>query len=215
MITVHHLDNSRSLRVLWLLEELGLPYDVVEHRRDPVTRLAPPSLEVVHPLGKAPVIEEDGLVVFESGAILEYLVRRHGGGQLVPPEDSADYDRYQMWLHYSEGSAMLPMMLNLYVARLGEGGTPALRARIDSEMARHLGFLNTSLAGRDFIVGQKLTAADIQLSFIGETLAAFGRLAAFPEIKRWLHALQQRPAYVRAVERGSANLFGQKPAVAA
>jgi glutathione S-transferase len=204
LITVHHLDHSRSLRILWLLEELGLPYELVEHRRDPATRLAPPSLEAVHPLGKAPLVVDDGRILFESGAIIDYLIRHYGEGRLAPPPESAEYDDYQMWLHYAEGSAMLPMMLNLYTSRLGEGAAP-LRGRIDSELARHLGFVEQSLAGRDYLVGDGLTGADIQFGFVAEMLAMTGQANAYPNIAAWLARLQERPAYQRAVEKGGAN----------
>ncbi len=138
MITVHHLNDSRSQRILWLLEELGLPYRIERYQRDAQTRLAPPELKAVHPLGKSPVISDDGRTIHESGAIVDYLIRRHGGGRLQPKPDSPAYDDYVQWLHYAEGSAMLPLLLHLYVARLGEAGAP-LRPRIESELAKHLG----------------------------------------------------------------------------
>lgn len=206
MITVHHLDNSRSLRILWLLEELQLPYDIVEHRRDPVTRLAPPSLEAVHPLGKSPVIVDDGRTIFESGAIIDFLIRRHGRGRLAPPPETVEYDDYQMWLHYAEGSAMLPMMLNLYVSRLG-GASDLLRWRIDSELTRHLGFVEKRLERQDYLVGDSVTGADVQMGFLGEMLRAIPDAGRYPAIERWLERLQARPAYLRAVERGGANVF--------
>lgn len=206
MITLHHLDNSRSLRILWLLEELELSHRLVEHKRDAVTRLAPASLENVHPLGKAPVLVDDDRTMVESGAIIDYVIRRHGGGRLAPPIDSADYDAYQVWLHYIEGSAMLPMMLNLHVSLLG-GESPALRSRIDSELARHLGFLETSIAGRTFLVGDSLTGADVQLSFLAEMLSASQLGASYPAIGGWLARMQVRPAYRRAVARGGANVL--------
>ena len=136
MITVHHLNDSRSQRVLWLLEELELPYEIAQYKRDLQTRLAPPELMKIHPLGKSPVITDGATTVFESGAIIDYIIRRHGKGRLQPTADSADYDRYQQWLHYAEGSAMLPLMLKLYVSRLGEAGAP-LSPRIESELANH------------------------------------------------------------------------------
>ena len=124
MITVHHLNNSRSQRVLWLLEELAVPYDIKHYARDGQTNLAPPELKEVHPLGKSPVITDDGSVIFESAAIIDYLIRRHGGGRMQPDPATAAYDSYQQWLHWAEGSAMLPLMLNLYVGRLGTAGAP-------------------------------------------------------------------------------------------
>jgi glutathione S-transferase len=206
LIILHHLDNSRSLRILWLLEELELPYDLVEHKRDAVTRLAPASLEAVHALGKAPVLVDGNRTIVESGAIIDYIIRRYGDGRLAPPPDSAAYDAYQIWLHYVEGSAMLPMMLNLYVSILG-GESPALRARIDSELARHLGFIEASLAGRTFLVGESLSGADIQLGFLAELLSASPLGANYPSIATWLARLQGRPAYRRAVQRGGRNVL--------
>ncbi len=124
MITVHHLNDSRSQRILWLLEELGVPYEIKRYQRDATTRLAPPELSKVHPLGKSPVITEDGRTIIESGAIVDYIIRRHGGGRMQPAVSSPAYDDYVQWLHYAEGSAMLPLMLNLYAARLGEAAAP-------------------------------------------------------------------------------------------
>lgn len=201
------------MRILWLLEELALPYDLVIHHRDPKTRLAPPSLEAVHPLGKGPLIKDDGRIVFESGAIIDYLIRRHGGGRLAPDPASPDYDDYQMWLHYAEGSAMLPIMLNLYVSRLGEAGAP-LQPRIDAETARHLGFVEARLAAYDYLVGDGLTGADVNMAVVAEIVAATPNGARYPAMMRWLERMQARPAYVRAVAKGGANRFGAPRATA-
>ena len=138
MLTLHHLNDSRSQRLLWLLEELGTPYEIKRYQRDTATRLAPPELTAVHPLGKSPVITDGGITIAESGAIVDYLIRKYGEGGLMPALGSADYECYNEWLHYSEGSAMLPLMLNLYVSRLKEAGAP-LHPRIDSELKNHLG----------------------------------------------------------------------------
>jgi glutathione S-transferase len=199
MIVVHHLNDSRSQRVLWLLEELGVPYEIRHYQRNATTRLAPPELAAVHPLGKSPVIEDDGLTLIESGAIVDYLVRRHGGGRLQPAAGTPDFEHYNQWLHYSEGSAMLPLMLRLYVSRLGDAGAP-LAPRIDSELANHLGHVDRSLQGRDWLLGDTLTGADIQMSFVGE--AARGLRANYPAMDAWVRRFQQRPAYQRALERG-------------
>ena len=199
MIIVHHLNESRSQRVLWLLEELGLPYEIRHYTRNATTRLAPPELQAVHPLGKSPVVEADGLKLIESGAIVDYLIRRHGGGHLRPALDTTDFDSYQQWLHYAEGSAMLPLLLKLYVSRLGDAGAP-LWPRIDSELANHLGFVDRALAGRDWLLGDALSGADVQMSFVGE--AARGLRAGYPHIDAWVRRFQQRPAYRRALERG-------------
>ena len=199
MIIVHHLNDSRSQRVLWLLEELGLPYEIRHYARHATTRLAPPELMAVHPLGKSPVIQDDSRTVHESGAIVDYLIRRHGQGRLQPAADSDDFEAYQQWLHYAEGSAMLPLMLKLYTSRLGDAAAP-LGPRIESELANHLGHVDRSLAGREFLVGDSLSGADIQMSFVGE--AARGLRASYPAMDAWIRRLQARPAYQRALTRG-------------
>ncbi len=199
MIVVHHLNESRSQRVLWLLEELELPYEIRHYTRDAKTRLAPPELQAVHPLGKSPVVEADGLKLIESGAIVDALIRRHGGGRLQPAANTADFESYVQWLHYAEGSAMLPLMLKLYVSRLGDAGAP-LKPRIDSELANHLGYVDRMLQGREWLVGNAFSGADVQMSFVGE--AARGLRASYPAIDAWVRRFQQRPAYRRALERG-------------
>ena len=208
MIVVHHLNDSRSQRVLWLLEELGLPYEIQPYQRDAQTRLAPPELIQVHPLGKSPVITDGAHTVIESGAIVDYLIRRHGGGRLHPDPASTAYDAYQQWMHYAEGSAMLPLMLNLYVSRLGPAGAP-LHPRIEGEIANHLGFVDRCLEGRDYFVGDALTGADVQMSFVAEVAGAYGKLASYPNLHRWLQSMQARPAYRRALERGGPYRFAQ------
>lgn len=207
MIQVHHLNNSRSQRVLWLLEELGLAYEIVKHQRDPETNLAPESLQVVHPLGKAPILVDGDDVVIESGAILEHLVRRYGNGRLRPADDTPDALRYLQLMHYAEGSAMLPVMLKLYTGRLGDGGAP-LQPRIHSEIERHFGYLDGLLEGRDWFVGDDITAADVQLSFPIQAARALHGLDAFPNLGRFLDRVQQRPAYRKAIQRGGAYAFG-------
>ena len=201
MIIVHHLNNSRSQRILWMLEEMGVAYEIAHHKRDSVTRLAPPELLAVHPLGKSPVIEDDGQVVAESGAILEYLIERHGGGAFAPDRASKDWVAYVQWMHYAEGSAMLPLLLALYAGRLGDAAQP-LWPRIQGEIGANLAFMEKSLEGKSFLVGDRLTAADVQVVFVLEAADANGALAAFPNAKRYLAALQARPAYKRAVEKG-------------
>lgn len=207
MIRVHHLNNSRSQRVLWLLEELGLGYEIVPHQRDPQTNLAPPSLEAVHPLGKSPVLQDGERVVIESGAILEYLVETHGGGRLAPKPGSEARVRYVEWMHYAEGSAMLPLMLKLYTGRLGEAGAP-LQPRIDDEIRRHMGFLDAELEGRDWFVGGDLTAADVQLSFPVQVTRMLYGIDPFPNLAAFLVRIAARPAYQRALERGGPYALG-------
>jgi len=206
MIQVHHLNNSRSQRVLWLLEELGVPYEIVKYQRDAQTSLAPESLKKIHPLGKSPAIRDGDQVVIESGAILEYLVRRHGRGRLAPAESSPDWPRYVQLMHYAEGSAMLPLMLKLYASRLGDAGAP-LAPRITSEIENHLGWLDSELAGRDWFVGDALTAADIQLSFVIQAARMLHGLDKFPNLARFLERVKARPAYQKALERGGPYAF--------
>lgn len=208
MITVHHLNNSRSQRILWLLEELDLPYEIKTYQRDPNTNLAPAELKAIHPLGKSPVIEDGPHVLIESGAIVDYLIRRHGGGQLQPDPASATYDEYVQWLHFAEGSAILPLMLDLYVTRLGDAGAP-LHPRIESEVANYLGYLNEALGLTPYLLGEELSGADIQMSFIGEFAKAKGKLLPYPNIAAWVERLQARPAYRKALETGGEYAFAK------
>ncbi len=207
MIVVHHLNDSRSQRVLWLLEELGVPYEIKHYQRNAQTRLAPPELIAVHPLGKSPVITDDGVTVFESGAIIDYLIRHHGNGHLQPATHTSNFEVYQQWMHYAEGSAMLPLLLKLYVSRLGDAGAP-LSPRIEGEIANHLGFVNQSLAGKDWLVGDAISGADIQMSFVGEVAGARGNRERFPHIEAWVKRFQARPAYRKAIERGGPYAYG-------
>ena len=201
MITVHHLNNSRSQRILWLLEELEVPYEIKFYQRDAVTNLAPPELKAVHPLGKSPVITDGDLTLAESGAIVDYIIRTAGAGRLAPAPGGREHEAYLEWLHYAEGSAMLPLMLLLYTMRLGEAGAP-LKERIDSEIDNHLGFVNRSLAGRDYLLREGFTGADVQMSFVGEVGRAFGRLEKFTDLGAWVDRLHARPAFKRALEKG-------------
>lgn len=209
MLVVHHLNDSRSQRILWLLEELGAPYEIKFYQRDATTRLAPPELVAVHPLGKSPVVTDDGRTIIESGAIIDYIVRRYGGGRLAPAMGTDAYEAYSQWMHYAEGSAMLPLMLFMYVGRLGEAGAP-LHPRIEGEIANHLGYVERSLAGRDWLLGADFTAADIQMSFVGEVTGAFGRYAQYPNIKAWVDRFQARPAYRAALEKGGPYNMGPR-----
>ena len=209
MIVVHHLNDSRSQRILWLLEELGLPYEIKAYQRDAATRLAPPELTDVHPLGKSPVVTEDGTTIAESGAIIDYVLRHHAAGRLAPPIGTRDYEAHQQWLHYAEGSAMLPLMLNMYVARLGEAGGP-LQPRIQSEIANHLSYVDRALEGRDYLMGKDLTAADIQMSFVGEVAGAFGRFETYPNVAAWVERFQARPAYRQALDKGGPYNLGPR-----
>ncbi|KFN42838.1 glutathione S-transferase [Arenimonas oryziterrae] len=216
MIIVHHLNNSRSQRVLWLLEELGLPYEVQRYERDAQTMLAPPSLRKVHPLGKSPVIGDGDVVVAESGAIVEYLVETYGQGRLVPPPGTAEKRRYTYWLHFAEGSAMSPLLMSLVFSRVRSAPAPffvrpVARAIADKVMTSfvtpqinaHLDFMESELKTRDWFAGDAFTAADIQMSFPLEAAASRGGLAADrPRLTDWLARIHARPAYQRALASG-------------
>jgi glutathione S-transferase len=208
MLTLHHLNDSRSQRILWLLEELGTPYEMKRYQRDATTRLAPPELTAVHPLGKSPVITDGAIKIAESGAIVDYVIRTYGNGAMMPSIGSPDFEAYNEWLHYSEGSAMLPLMLNLYVSRLKEAGEP-LHPRIDSEIANHLGYVEGALKGREFFVGNSLTGADIQMSFVGEMAKIFNKLGPYPSLGAWLTRMHARPAFQRSIEKGGAYRFAK------
>ncbi|MFC3107133.1 glutathione S-transferase family protein [Undibacterium arcticum] len=216
MIIVHHLNNSRSQRILWLLEELGLAYEIKRYQRDPTTMLAPPELRAVHPLGKSPVITDDGLTIAESGAIVEYLVERYGNGRLIPAAGSPDKLRYTYWLHYAEGSAMPPLLMKLVFDRIEKGPMPwlvrpvgraiARRAKssfIEPQIRQHLDYLEAELGKTSWFAGDALTAADIQMSFPLEAAAARAGLdASRPRLMDFLQRIHARPAYQRALERG-------------
>ena len=216
MIIVHHLENSRSQRILWLLEELGVPYELKHYKRDPQTMLAPAALRAVHPLGKSPVITDDGRTVAESGAIVEYLVGRYGAGRLVPPPDTPERLRYTYWLHYAEGSAMPPLLFKLIFERLPKGKMPGLlrplvrriagrvqSTFVDPQIKLHLDYLESELGRSTWFAGNEFTAADIQMSFPIEAAAARGGLdATRPRLWSWLERIHARPAYRRALDTG-------------
>jgi glutathione S-transferase len=209
MIVVHHLEESRSQRVLWLLEELGLDYEVKRYPRNAQTRLAPPELKAIHPLGKSPVIERDGKVFAESGAIIEYFAEGEAGGKLaVPAGDAARFD-YLYWLQFAEGSAMLPLLLKLYVSLLGDAGAPLMQMRVDPEIDNHFSFVNAHLEGRDYFAADRFTAADIQMSFVLDAGNSRGGLDRFPNMVRVRKLQQARPAYQRALEKGGPYKMGQ------
>jgi glutathione S-transferase len=212
MLTVHHLKSSRSQRILWLLEELGVPYELVVYDRDPKTDLAPAALEKIHPLGKSPVITDGDATVAESAAILEYIVEKYGGGKLVPPKDTPNYRRYRYFMHYAEGSLMPFLLLRLISSKMRKA--PFLVRPIAGKIAdkleasyvapnlnRHVAFLAKELEGRDFFAGGELSAADIQMSFAMEAIAARVRDAP-AVIKAWVARMHERPAYKKALERG-------------
>jgi glutathione S-transferase len=200
MIVVHHLENSRSQRILWLLEELGFAYEVRRYQRDPKTMLAPRELRRVHPLGKSPVIEDEGVVIAETGAIVEYLVDK-AEGRLGPPKLREDVLRYRQFLHYAEGSMMPPLLAILVVNRLGLLGRPA-RAPLQKMLAVHLDWLETELGHRPWFAGQEFTAADVMMSFPLEASRHRGGLAGRPNLEDWLERIHARPAYGAALQKG-------------
>jgi glutathione S-transferase len=205
MIRVHHLNNSRSQRVLWLLEEIGTPYEVVRYQRK-ATMLAPQELKRVHPLGKSPVIEDDGKNFAETGLIVEYLVERYGP-DLAPTRDSDLYWRYKYWLHYAEGSLMPPLLLKLVVKRLGLFGLPA-RGFVNSQLKLHLDFLEAELGSTPWFLGERFSAADIILSFPLEAASERAGLdQTRPRLMDFLGRIHARPAYRRAIERGGAYRY--------
>jgi glutathione S-transferase len=218
MIVVHHLNNSRSQRVLWLLEELDLEYEVKRYERDPATMLAPPALRAVHPLGKSPVITDGELTLAESGAIVEYLAGHYGAGRLVPAAGTPDRQRYTYWMHYAEGSAMPPLLFKLVFDRIETAPMPffvrpfaraiAGRTRssfIDPQIKLHLDFMEGELGKSAWFAGSDLTAADIQMSFPLEAAAARGGLdATRPKLMAFLDRIHARAAYKRALDRGGA-----------
>ena len=221
MITVHHLNNSRSQRVLWLLEELGLPYEIRKYERDPKTMLAPTALRQVHPLGKSPVITDDGVTVAESGAIVEYLIERYGNGRLAPAIGTPERLRWRYWLHFAEGSAMPPLLLKLIFDRIPQSPMPffarpiarAISAKVLSTMVepnlkRQLDFMEGELGRSQWFAGDEFSAADIQMSFPVEAAAMRAGLdAGRPKLMAFLKRIHARPAYKQALERGGPYSF--------
>lgn len=201
MIKLHHLNASRSHRVLWQLEELEVPYEIVAYQRDAVTRLAPPELKKVHPLGKSPVVTDGNRTVAESGAIIEYLAKTYGKGKFWPKDGSDNWVEHAHWMHFAEGSAMLPFMLALYTGLLGDGAAP-LKPRIESEIKNHLDYMEQTLAKRDYFAGNEFTSADIQMSFVLEVANTSQRLGPYPKLQDLYKRLTSRPAYKRALEKG-------------
>ena len=216
MITVHHLNNSRSQRVLWLLEELGLEYQIERYQRDPVTLLAPPELRKVHPLGKSPVVTDGALCLAESGAIVETVIEQHGKGRLAPPLGTAEHQRFRYWLHYAEGSAMPPLLLKLVFDKIECTKMPffakpianAIAGKVKSsfiapQIKTHLDFMESELSKSRWFAGDEFSGADIQMSFPVEAAAARGGLdATRPKLMAYLDRIHKRPAYQKALERG-------------
>jgi glutathione S-transferase len=216
MIVVHHLNNSRSQRVLWLLEELGVPYEVKRYERDAGSMLAPVSLLAVHPLGKSPVIVDGALTVAESGAIVEYLVDKYGGGRLIPPAGTSQRLRYTYWMHYAEGSAMPPLLFKLVFDRIAANPAPwpisAIARRIAGtvqaafiapNLKRNLDYMEAELNAHPWFAGEEFTAADVQMSFpLEAAVSRAGLDASRPKLMAFLDRIHGREAYKRALERG-------------
>lgn len=213
MLVVHHLNNSRSQRILWLLEELGLPYEIKRYERNKKTMLAPPELKAIHPLGKSPVITDGDLVIAESGAIVEYLVNKYGAGKLKP-SDEKNALLYTYWLHYAEGSLMPPLLLSLIFTKI-ETTSPFIikpiamaisgqvkKLFINPNIKTHFDFMEGELSKRQWFAGNEFSAADIQLSFPIEAAETRGLLNERPKLKAYLKAIHARPAYQKALERG-------------
>src|SRR3984893_6072045 len=207
MIVVHHLNNSRSQRILWLLEELNTPYRVETYRRDAKTNLAPSELRAVHPLGKSPVIQDGDLVLAESGAIIEYLLERHGNGRLVPARGTSEHVRYLHWMHFAEGTIMLHLVARLYLGRVGDAAK-TMQARVEGMIGDELDLVEGELTREDHQAGAEFSAADVQMMFPLE-FAAFARLGdhRHARLRDYLAGVQARPAYRRAVDGAGAYAF--------
>ena len=220
-LIVHHLNNSRSQRILWMLEELGLPYEIKYYQRDAKTMLAPPELLKVHPLGKSPVITDDGVTVAESGAIIEYLLERHGDGRLEPARGTPERLRFTYWLHFAEGSAMSPLLMKLVFDRIETSRMPFFArpiargisrkvktAMVEPNLKRHLDHMERELTKSEWFAGDEFTAADIQMSFPVEASAQRAGLdASRPKLMTFLKKIHARPAFRRALERGGPYSF--------
>ncbi len=202
-LIVHHLNNSRSQRILWLLEELGAPYEIHHYQRDAVTSLAPPELCAIHPLGKSPLLQDGDRVIMESAAIVEHLCERHGGTHLVPTLGTDAHIRHRELLHFAEGSAMTPILLQLYTARLGDAAAP-LQPRIQQQLASHFDFLEAELNDSGHYIADTLSAADIMLSFPAEIAVMQGQGAARPKLAAFVAAAHARPAWQTARAKGGA-----------
>lgn len=201
MLKLHHLNHSRSFRVYWLLEELGLPFEVVRHERHPETRMGPPALKAAHPIGKAPALETEDGVMVESGAIIDYILRRHGDGGLVPADDSPDLMRYLEWMHIAVSIGTMPIMLKVYGLAAGLAGT-AFDERADAEFTSVLNYIEQSLEGRDYLLGDRFSVADIQVSFVAELARALIGIDAYPNMQAWLGRVHARPAFRATIAKG-------------
>lgn len=209
MITVHHLNNSRSQRILWMLEELGVKYEIKYYKRDPDTSRAPAELKAIHPLGKSPVIEDGDLVVAETGAIIVYLLDKYGEGRFRPEKDTQSYVDYVHFLHFAEGSAMLPLLLALYTGFLGEAAAP-IQPMIMNEIKGILDYCEYALTRNDYFAGSEITGADFQMIFPLEAAKARGRLHGYEACNDYVEKIHKRPAYIRSLEKGGDYDYGPK-----
>lgn len=201
MLTVHHLNDSRAQKTIWLLEELGLAYDLVPYRRHPETMIAPAALKALHPVGKSPMIEDDGRIVIESGAITEHIIERHGDGRLAPEPGTDAHARYRQWLYYAVSSGMNPIMIKVYARAIGLDGSPIDQAA-DADLTQALSYIDGALDDGPFLLGADFSAADNQTSFIPEIAQTLMRIDAYRNIVAWLERLHVRPAFRRSIERG-------------
>ena len=209
MLILHHLNNSRSQRIIWLLEEIGIAYEIKAYQRDVTTNRAPSELKAIHALGKSPVIEDGDLIVAETGAIIVYLLDKYGNGKFRPDKDSADYVKYVHFLHFAEGSAMLPLLLALYTGYLGDAAAP-LKPMINAEIKAILDYCEYSLITSDYFAGDDLTGADFQMIFPLEAAKSRGRLKGYEACLDYVARVQARPAYLRAIEKGGSYAYGPK-----
>lgn len=209
MLTVHHLNNSRSQRILWLLEELGTPYEIKHYERDPDTNRAPAELKAVHQLGKSPVIEDGDLIIAETGAIIVYLLDKYGDGKLRPEKGTQDYVDYVHFLHFAEGSAMLPLLLSLYTSYLGDAAAP-LQPMIMAEIKAILDYCEYHLISKPWFAGEEMTGADIQMIFPLEAAKARGRLKGYDACNEYVDRVHALPAYRRALDKGGNYAYGPK-----
>ncbi|WP_418153033.1 glutathione S-transferase [Litorimonas sp. RW-G-Af-16] len=209
MLIVHHLNNSRSQRILWLLEELEIEYEIKHYERDPETNRAPAELKAVHQLGKSPVIEDGDLIVAETGAIIVYILDKYGSGKLRPEKGTQDYVDYVHFLHFAEGSAMLPLLLSLYTGFLGDAAAP-IQPMIVAEIKGILDYCEYQLISSDYFAGDELTGADIQMIFPLEAAKARGRLIGYEACNEYVNKIHARPAYLRALEKGGNYAYDPK-----
>jgi glutathione S-transferase len=207
MLRVHHLNNSRSQKTLWLLEELELPYEIVSYQRDPATMMGPPAIKALHPMGKSPVLEEDGRLLFESGAISDYVLTRYGNGRLMPDPQGPDYLRYVELIYFAVAAGMNPIMLSMHSRARGNAGGDDYSA---AELARVLSYIESKLDTGPWLLGEVFTAADIQLSFVAELARYLGSISDYPRTIEWLKRLTARPAFERSIAKGGEYAFAYR-----